>query len=103
MSIIEEQLNIEQQFIEIKNKLQLLLSSQLNIELINQLIDLCNTYNKLSINEIQQTEKLIDKMYSIIKEDTNLIIEYKIQLLTILKSLKKLINNLVVNTIINSI
>jgi len=103
MSIIEEQLNIEQQFIKIKNKLQLLLSSQLNIELINQLIDLCNTYNKLSINEIQQTEKLIDKTYSIIKEDTNLIIEYKIQLLTILKTLKKLINNLIVNTIINSI
>ena len=103
MSIIEEKLNIEQQFNKLKEELQILLKLNYNVDLINQLICLCNTYNTLSVTEIQESEQVINKAYELIKSNTKLLIEYKGQLLTILKKLKKLINNLIVSTIINSI
>ena len=103
MSGIEKQLNIEQHFVKVKNKLNALLVYNLQIDLINELICLCDTYNRLSINELQQSEQLISKTYNIIKANIELELEFKIKLLTQVKILKKLINNLIEINIINSI
>ena len=77
MSGIEKQLNIEQHFVKVKNKLNALLVYNLQIDLINELICLCDTYNRLSINELQQSEQLISKTYNIIKANIELELEFK--------------------------
>lgn len=104
MSLIEEKLNLEKQFLEVKIELQKLSNRNLNIDnIIDQLILLCNTYNSLQIVEIQQSEQIINKLYNVINTNISLPIIDKKQLLNIIKKLQKLINGLIVNTIINSI
>lgn len=103
MSLVEEKLNIENQFIILKTKLQELLKQNLDIDILNQLILLCETYNTLQVTEIQQSEQVINKLYNIVNLNKNLPVTYKKQLLNIIKELQKLINRLIVNTIINSI
>lgn len=103
MSIIEEKLKIEKQFVKIKNKLVSLNELNLNKEIIDQLICLCDTYEELQISEIQQSEQLINKLYDNIQNNVNLPVDYKKQLLNVIKTLQKSINSLIVNTIINSI
>ena len=103
MSNIEKQLNIEQHFAKVKNKLNSLLKYNLHTNIINELICLCDTYNSLSVNELQQSEQVIAKSYNIVKTYTDFQIEIKIKLLTQIKILKKLINSLIETVIINSL
>lgn len=103
MSIIEEKLKIEKQFTKNKDKLISLLEFNLNTDIINQLISLCESYNDLSITELQQSEQSISKTYIIINQNTELPIQYKKQLLLIINNLKKIVDKLIVNNIINTI
>lgn len=100
---VQERLKLEKQFVVLADKLQELLNFNLNTQIIKELILLCNTYNQLTLDEIQQSENTITNVLTVIKQNTDLPVEYKKQLLAVIIKLKKLINNLTVNTIIDLI
>ena len=103
MLAVQERLKLEKQFASIADKLQGLLNFNLNTQIIKELILLCTTYNQLSLEEIQQSETTLTNVLTVIKQNTDLPIEYKKQLLTVITKLKKLVNTLTVNTIIDLI
>ena len=99
---IQNNVKIYKEFESIKKNL-----SNLNLDeyddIIDMLISLCDSYNTLSVSEIEKTEDNIKKLISKITNDKELPIQFKENFLTELKRTEKLLTDLTFTNIIESV
>ena len=101
-------MNIKDNF-EIFKKFNLIKTELINLNekeenpIITMLISLCDDYQNLSVSDLDETAKKILNYIEIIKKDKNLRLQYKEDLLSVLKKLENLLTQLTVDNIIESV
>lgn len=103
MHNFNEDLKINNMFSEIISNLNNLSDIEEMSYFINYLKNFCNHYNDLSLEEIKQIDERLQTLQIIVNNNKNLPINYKKDLLEILKKLKQITIRLTVNTIISYI
>ncbi len=87
----------------IENNLIELKEYDLCTDILEELILFCQTFDKLSLDEIQQSEKTIANLYILIKNNKKLPVGFKREFLKLIKQLENNCTSLMVNTIIDLI